>query len=181
MTEFVFDTDANSAIDVRGLPTYSGGGRAIRELKPIKGCGNAIVGEGAAGFDLYFAEALRLAKGRLIVYNAGIKAGVTSLFAYTYFARPIATTLVMPIRIERIQEGRFTSRATVTVPKIIGGFGVLNSFHVRIGKSFARKGKRVSVLTARCPAGKIHARAEANFVDGTRVRAQLVSDCVPRD
>jgi hypothetical protein len=182
LSEFVLDTDENSAIDVRGLPICSPGGRRIRELNPIRGCGNAIVGEGAAGFDIRFPELPPTpARGKMIVYNDGIKAGVTTLYAYTYFAQPITTTLVMPIRIERIREGRFASRMVVTVPKIANGIGSLTSFNARIGRSFVRRGKRVSLLTAKCPTGRIYARAEANFVDGTGIQSPLARNCIPRD
>jgi hypothetical protein len=182
MTELIFATDANSAIDARGLPTCSGGRRAIREPRPIKGCGKAIVGEGTVGFDFYIAEALPIpAKSKLILYNGGAEDGVTTLFAYTYFAQPFTTTLVMPIQIEAIQGGGFANRTTVTVPKVAGGSGSLTSFDLKIRKDFVRKGERVSVLTAKCPAGKLHARAEANFADGTSLRFPLVRACVPRD
>jgi rhamnose utilization protein RhaD (predicted bifunctional aldolase and dehydrogenase) len=117
----------------------------------------------------------------LIVYNGGIKASVTILYAYVFLAQPITTAVAMPIRIERIRKGRFASRAIVTVPKIANGAGSLTSFSARIGRSFARKGKRMSVLTAKCQGGKIHTRAEANFVDGTSIQSLLVRTCVPSD
>jgi hypothetical protein len=182
LTEFVFDTDKNSAINVRGLPTCSHSSRDIRELSPIKSCGNAIVGEGTTGFDIHFPEVPpTTVKGKLILYNDGIKAGVTTLFAFTYFTGPITIALKMQIRIEEIQEGRFTSRAIVTVPKIANGAVSLTSFSARIGRSFLRRGKRVSVLTAKCPDGKLYARAKAIFSDGTKIQSELVRDCVPRD
>jgi hypothetical protein len=182
LSEFVFDTDENSAIDVRGFPTCSGGHRDIREANPPKGCGDAIVGEGTASFDIHFPEEASIpAEGKLIVYNGGIEAGVTSLYAFTFLTAPITTAVTMPIRIEKIREGRFTNRAIVTVPKIANGAGSLTSFNARIERSFVRKGKRVSVLTAKCPDGRIYARAKANFVDGTSIQSPLVRSCVPSD
>jgi hypothetical protein len=182
LSELVFDTDANSAIDVRGLPTCSGGRRDIRESNPIQGCGDAIVGEGTASFNIHFPEQAPLpSEGKLIVYNGGVKAGVTTLYTFTYLTVPITTAVMMTIRIEEIQGGRFASRAIVTVPKVANGAGSLTSFDARLERSFVRRGKRVSVLTAKCPGGKIHTRAEADFVDGTSIQSPLVRDCVPGD
>lgn len=182
MREFVFDTDENSAIDVRGLPTCSGGHRDIREANPVNGCEDAIVGEGTASFDFHFPEEAPMpSEGKLIVYNGGVKAGVTTLYARAYLTVPITTAVVMTIRIEKIREGRFASRAILTVPNIANGAGSLTSFSAKIERSFIRKGTRVSLLTAKCPGGRLYARAKANFVDGTSVQSQLARDCVPSD
>lgn len=181
-TKFVFDTDTNSAIDVRGLPTCSGSSRQIRELNPIRGCDNAIVGEGTATFDIHFPDASpTTSRGKLILYNSGSKAGVTELFAHTYLTQPITFVLTTPIQIEEIDAGRFTSRATFTLPKIANGDASLTSFNARIGRNFVRRGKRVSVLTAKCPDGRLHSRAQAFFGDGTKVQSKLVRSCTPRD
>jgi len=182
LSEFVFDADENSAIDVRGLPTCSGGSRDIRGSDPRDVCGNTIVGEGTASFVVHFPDQPPVpAKSGLTIFNGGAKAGVTTLYAHAPLTLPTPTGVVMPIRIERIQEGRFASRATVEVPKIAGGAGSLTSFNATIGKDFVRNGKTVSVLTAKCPSGKIRTRAEAKFSDGTSIRSRLVRNCVPRD
>jgi hypothetical protein len=140
------------------------------------------VGEGTAAFDIRLPEAPPMpAKGKLIVYNGGAKAGVTTLHAFAYITVPITTTVVMTIRIERIRDGRFASRAIVTAPKIANGNGSLTSFSAMLARNFVREGKRVSVLTAKCPKGKIYSRAKAIFIDGTSIQSELVRNCVPRD
>jgi hypothetical protein len=180
MSELVLETDESIAIDVRGLPTCSPS--LVREPSPLRGCGNAIVGEGTAGFDFHFPEQPPIpAKVKLIIYNFGPEAGPATLYAYIYVARPITIALFVPIRIDGIQEGRFASRATVTVPKIANGAGSLTSIRMKIGKSFVRNGQRVSVLTAKCPNGKTPTRVKAKFFDGTIIRSRLVRDCVPSD
>lgn len=182
LSEFVFDTDGNSALDVRGFPTCSGGRRDIREPDPIKGCEDTLVGEGTASFDLRFPDSPPMpARAKSYVYNGGFKAGVTTLYASTYLTQPITARVVMTIQIAKIQEGRFASRAIVSVPKIANGAGSLTSFNVKIGKDFVRNGKKVSLLTAKCPSGRIHSRVEAKFFNGTNIRSRLVRNCVPRD
>jgi hypothetical protein len=184
LSEFVFDTDENSAIDVRGLATCSFLQYRSRSANPGLDCGNAIVGKGTVTLDLHFPEEAPIpVKGKLTIYNGGAKAGVTTLNAVGDITLSSTTTITtrMKIRIERIREGRFASRAIVTVPKIANGYGSLTSFNARLERSFVRKGRRVSLLTAKCPGGRIYARAEANFVDGTRIRSPLVRDCVPSD
>ncbi len=182
VSEFVFDNEESIAIDATGLPICSGGRRGSREPNPIKGCEDAIVGTGAASIDLRFPDLPPIPlRAKSYVYNGGTEAGVTTLYSATYFLIPAPTMLVMTIRTERIQEGRFASRTTITVPKIAGGSGSLTSFNVKIGRDLVRKGKRVSLLTAKCPSGRIHARAQANFVDGTSIRSRLARNCGPSD
>jgi hypothetical protein len=181
LSELVFDADRSSAIDVRGLPTCSSGHRDIREPGPIKGCTDTIVGAGMISFDIQFPEEAPIpTKAKLVIYNGGVKAGVTTLHARAFLVRPITTAVVMTIRIEEIRESRFASRTTVTVPKIANGAGSLTSFSVKLGRTFTRDGKRVSLLTAKCPTGRIYTRAGANFVDGRSIQSPLVRDCTPR-
>jgi hypothetical protein len=182
LREFVFDTDANSAINVRGLPICSHGSRDLRDPDSTNDCRDAIMGEGTARFDFHFPEVPPTrTEGKLTIYNGGVKAGVTTLRALAYITVPITTAVVMTIRIERIRDGRFASRAIVTVPKIANGNGSLTSFSAILARNFVREGKRVSVLTAKCPKGKIYSRAKAIFIDGTNIQSEFARNCVPRD
>lgn len=180
--EFVFDADENGAIDVQGLPTCSVLQYRSRSANAREKCADAIVGAGTAILDIHFPETTPIpVKAQLAVYNGGARAGVTTLHAFANITVPITTAVVMTIRIERIRDGRFASRAIVTVPKIANGNGSLTSFSAMLARNFVREGKRVSVLTAKCPDGKIYSRAKAIFIDGTSIQSEFVRNCVPRD
>jgi hypothetical protein len=49
-----------------------------------------------------------------------------------------------------------------------------------VDKKYTYKGKKVSVLTAKCTDGKLVARGEAFFSDGTKAKAGVVRTCTPK-
>ena len=55
--------------------------------------------------------------------------------------------------------------------------GSVTSFSLKIDKKFTYKGKKVSVLSAKCPDGKLQAHVTAKFVDGTRASADVIRTC----
>jgi hypothetical protein len=68
---------------------------------------------------------------------------------------PTAVAIIAKVKIRKIHNGHFGTEATVSIPKIAG------------------------VLTLKCPDGKILARADELFADGTHLEAKLVQPCIP--
>jgi hypothetical protein len=180
VSELAFDADENTAVDLSGFPTCSGGRRETRTANPLKGCTDAIVGAGTAVLDFHFPETSPMpVKAQLTIYNGGGKAGVTTLFARAYTTAPITTAVVIPIRLGKIKEARFGGGAVVVGPKTAGENISLTSFTARIGRSFLRNGKRVSILTAKCPNEEAFSRMEARLADGDRIQSPPLRTCVP--
>lgn len=180
ISELVFDADESTAVDLRGFPTCPGGRREIREANPLKGCAGAIVGTGTAVLDFHFPETSpMLIKAQLTIYNGGPKAGATTLFARAYTATPITTALTIPIQLGNVQKGRSGGGAIVAGPKTAGENISLTSFAARIGKSFLRNGKKVSILTGKCPNDQAFSRFEARLADGTHIQSPPLRTCVP--
>lgn len=66
---------------------------------------------------------------------------------------------------------------TVAIPMIVGGEGSVTGFQATIGKTWTYKGKKVSLLTAKCPSGGLFARGEFTFENGTRVSDEIAKAC----
>ncbi len=81
------------------------------------------------------------------------------------------------MKIKKIHNGRFGLKSVASVPKIAGGSGSVTFFALKIDKKFTYKGKKVSVLTAKCPDGKLQAHGTAVFSDGTRASAEVIRTC----
>ena len=149
MSEFTFDTDKNSAIDVRGLPTCPILQYRSRSAHPGLDCGDAIVGAGTVSLDIHFPEQAPIpVESKMTIFNGGVEAGVTTLRAFSlphgansHRAGDDDPNRKDPRRSVREPNDRH-------VPKIANGAGSLTSFSAKIGRSFARNGKRVSLLTA---------------------------------
>ena len=50
-----------------------------------------------------------------------------------------------------------------------------------MNRKFTYKGKKLSVLTLKCPDGKVQARGEAVFSDNTRAKAEVIRTCTPKN
>jgi deazaflavin-dependent oxidoreductase (nitroreductase family) len=61
---------------------------------------------------------------------------------------------VTTVKIKKINKGRYGLLATASIPKIAGAAGSVTSFSLVVDKKFTYKGKKVSVLSAKCPDGK---------------------------
>lgn len=182
LREFVLETDRNGGIDVKGYPTCRSGQLQSRDTNAAqKACGEAIIGRGKTKVEVAFPEQKPIpVSSKLLVFNGGVAGGTTTLFIHAYFNAPITGAIVTTVKIKKIHAGRYGIRSIATIPKIAGGAGSVTDFSLGIRKVFRRHGDKVSVLSARCTDGKLQARGEARFVDGTRAKAEVVRSCRPR-
>jgi hypothetical protein len=80
---------------------------------------------------------------------------------------PASTTYIVPIVIEPIHQGIYGYRTKATIPRIAGGYGVPISGHLKVGKKWIYKGKPYSYVNALCETGKLEAKGEFTFAEGT--------------
>lgn len=182
LREFVLEADRNSAIDVKGLPICRPRQREERSVSwEYEVCKDMIVGRGTMDVEVAFPEQQPLQiKSALTIFNGGVKQGVTTLFAYTYFKKPVSAAVVSRVEIKKIHKGRYGTKATISVPVIAGGSGSVTAFAATLFRRFSYKGKRASLVTLKCPDGKIQAQAEAIFSDGMHAHAQVLRACTPK-
>ena len=90
-------------------------------------------------------------------------------------------TFVVPIVIERINKGVYGYRTKTTIPKIADGAGIPVSGSLRIGRRWTHRGVRYSYLNARCETGRLQARGEFGFDDGTLLSGTFLRPCRVRE
>jgi hypothetical protein len=54
------------------------------------------------------------------------------------------------------------------------------SGHLEIGRRWTYKGGRYSYVNARCETGKLEAKGEFTFVEGTRLEGTFIKPCTVR-
>jgi len=179
LKEFLLETDKNGAVNVKGYPVCKSGQLQSQDTAHAKAiCKKAIIGEGKTNVEILFEESKPIpVKSDLIVFNGGVKGGVTTFFIHAYITVPVPAAIVTTVKIKKIHKGRYGLLAIGTIPKIAGGSGSVTSFKLTINKKFTYKGKKVSVLTAKCPDGKLQAHATAFFSDNTKAEADFVRPC----
>lgn len=182
LQELILENDKNGAIDVKGLPVCrprppeESGAEWVNEV-----CKNAIVGRGTMNVNVAFPEQSPISmRSALTIFNGGSKQGVTTLFAHAFLKNPVSAAVVSRVEIKRIHKGRFGTKATISFPVIAGGNGSVTAFDTTLYKRFSYQGKRASLVTLECPDGRIQARAEAIFSDGTNAGTQVLRPCIAK-
>ncbi|HEX3240536.1 MAG TPA: hypothetical protein VHR18_10435 [Solirubrobacterales bacterium] len=182
LKEFLLETDKNGAVDVKGYPVCTSGKLQAQTTDAARAiCPKAIVGSGKTTLEVLLNESRAVpVSSALTVFNGGFKGGTTTLYIHAYITVPIPSAIVTTVKIKKINKGRYGLLSTASVPVIAGGAGSVETFSLKIDKKFTYKGKRVSVLSAKCPDGKLQAHGTAVFRDGTRLSADFVRSCTSK-
>lgn len=171
LKEFILETDKNGTINTKGVPKCSAGKiQATDTTAAKKACGKALIGTGTTTAEVQFAESQPVqVNSQLLVFNGGTSGGKTTLYIHAYFSSPVSGAIVTTVKIKKIHKGPYGIESIATIPKIAGGAGSVTSFNLNITKK--------GVLLAKCPNGKLLARGEAKFDDGTTAKAGITRPC----
>lgn len=182
LSEVIVETDRNGAVNVKGLPVCKAGKLQSRDTAAArKACPKAIIGSGHTTVEVQLPEQKPIAvDSGLTVFNGGSSGGKTTFYIHAFFTAPVSGAIVTTVKIKKIHNGRYGLKSVATIPKIAGGSGSVKSFDLKIGKTYTYKGKKVSVLSAKCSDGKLQAHATSRFADGTRASAEIIRTCTPK-
>src|SRR4029077_18182538 len=179
LKEFQVETDKNGFVQTKGFPTCTSGKLQSQDTAHAKAiCKSAIIGEGKTEVEIAFPESKVVpVTSKLLVFNGGTSGGTTTFFIHAYITVPVPSAIVTTVKIKKIHNGRYGYLSTASVPKIAGGSGSVKSFALTINKKYNYKGQKLSILSAKCPDGKLQAHGTAVFADGTRASASIVRTC----
>lgn len=171
LKQVILETDKNGAINVKGIPVCKSGQLQSRDTRGAeKACNKAKIGTGQTKVQIQFPEQKPIpVKSKLLVFNGGKSGATTTLFIHAYITVPTPAAIVTTVKIKKVKNGRYGLKSVATIPKIAGGSGSVQAFNLNVGKK--------SVLTARCPDGKLQAKAAAKFADGTSMKATILRTC----
>lgn len=179
LDKFVLEFDKHGALDTTGLPHCTKGKLVATDVPTArKACKDAIVGEGFGTAVVKFPEQAPIKVGSPITLFNGPKKGPDdTIIAHAHLDYPGPTTFIVPIVIEKIHKGVYGYRVKAKIPKIAGGYGHPASGHVTIDRKWALKGKQHSYVNARCETGRLQARGEFLFQDGTFLTGTFFRPC----
>jgi hypothetical protein len=183
LKELTFLFDRHGAVDTTGLAVCTKAKLvATTVAKARADCPQAIVGEGSGTAIVKFPEQPPIkASSPITLFNGPSDHGDPTVLAHAYLSVPAPTTYIVPIVIETIHDGVYGYRTKATLPPIAGGAGVPISGHIKIGKKWTYKGKPHSYIAARCENGKLQAKGEFTFTDGTRLEGTFFKPCTVRE
>jgi hypothetical protein len=174
-----FDSDKDVVVGVKGLPTCRIGELQARETKRAEAaCGDAILGRGSATVEVAFPEQKPFdSTGPLLLFNGGERSGVIDLLVYTYVSVPAPTAVIATARLNRVDKGAFGLHTTVEVPRIAGGSGSIIAANISVRRVYTFEGRRRSVISGRCPDGRILGRGRFSYSDGSVLSGSLLRTC----
>lgn len=179
LKEVLLETDKNGSVQVKGFPTCKSSQLQSQDTKHAEEiCRPAIIGKGTTSVEIAFPESKVVpVSSKLLVFNGGEKGGVVTFYIHAYITVPVPAAIVTTVKIKKIHKGRYGLESIASIPKIAGGSGSVKSFSLKVGKQYSYKGQKLSILSAKCPDGKLQAHATAVFADGTRASTEFIRTC----
>lgn len=171
--------DKHGEVETRGLPVCTPGKLAATTVSQArKLCPGAIVGKGVGKAVVIFPEQPPIpASSPITLFNARPKHGNPVVLAHAHLTVPAPTTFVVPIEIQRVNAGRYGFKTVAKIPKIAGGSGIPLYARLKIGREWNYKGKRLSFANAGCPDGRLQAKGQFQFKDGTFLQGSVFKRC----
>lgn len=175
----IADFDRHGTVNAKGLATCRAGKLEARPTGAAKAaCRKAIVGGGKTTVRVAFPESGAFhSTGPLVLFNGGVRRGVTTMYIHAYVNVPVPTAIVTRVKIRKIREGRFGTRAIARIPVIAGGSGSVTRFAMKIKRTFQYRGKSQSYLLARCADRRFFAKGSVAFAGGPRLIGTVVRGC----
>jgi hypothetical protein len=177
-----FEYDRHGSLQTAGLPVCTGGKLEASTVPDARRrCPGSIVGKGSGSGVVVFPEQPPIpVSSPITIFNGPKKHGNHTVFAHFYTTVPAPTAFVIPIEIQRIHKGGYGYRTEAKIPPIAGGNGIPLSGHIKIGRRWTYRGKRHSYINARCANGRLQARGDFTFKDGTRLKGTFIKPCKVR-
>ena len=90
---------------------------------------------------------------------------------------PAPTTYVIPIEIQNVHHGRYGFKTVAHFPRIVNDYGSPISGHLTIGREWTYRGQKLSYANAHCADGRLQAKAQFSFEDGSFVEGTVFKPC----
>jgi hypothetical protein len=171
--------DKHGEVETRGLPVCTPGRLAATTVPQArKLCPGAIVGTGFGKAVVDFPEQPPIpASSAITLFNAKPKGRNPVVLAHAHLTVPAPSTFVVPIEIQRVNDGRYGFKTVAKIPKIAGGAGIPLYARLKVGREWKFKGKTLSYANAGCPDGRLQAKGQFQFKDGSFLQGSVFKRC----
>jgi hypothetical protein len=179
LKQIVLWFDKHGSVETRGLPVCTAGKLAATDTQQArKLCPGAIVGTGIGKAIVKFPEQPAIpVSSPITIFNGPEKNGNPTVLAHAHLSVPAPSTFIVPIEIQKVHDGRYGFKTVAEIPPIANGAGIPIYGRLTIGREWTYKGQRLSYVNASCPDGRLQAKGEFRFKDGTVLRGSLLKTC----
>ena len=179
LEQLILDFDRDGRLSTKGLPTCAPASiENIGVAAARRKCEGAIVGKGTVGAQVLIEGRWLRVTGALTLFNGPAAGHTATVVAH---AQPVSLPeeiYVVTIPIDRTK-GAFRYRATVEVPEIFNGTGVLANTKVKIARRYRSKGQERSYVSAQCSDGSLGVHGRLTFENGIVIDGTVEKYCVP--
>ncbi len=174
-----FEFDKHGSVETRGLPVCRAAQLTNTTVAQARQhCPKAIVGKGLGKAVVVFPGSRPIpARSPITLFNGPKKGANPTVVAHAYTTIPVPTTFIVPITIQKIHNGRYGYRTQADIPPIAGGYGVPTYGSLKVNRKWIYKGEKLSFVNARCADGRLQARGDFTFNDGTRLSGTFFRPC----
>lgn len=179
LRQLVLEFDKHGAVETRGLQKCTEQKLiATTTQRARAACPDAIVGKGFGTAVVELPEQRPIeASSALTLFNGPKLRGNPSVIGHAHLDYPAPTTYTIQIEIQKINNGRYGFKTVADFPKIANDYGSPLYGRLTIGKEWKYKGKTLSYANARCPDGRLQAKAAFSFKDGSFVQGTVFKPC----
>jgi len=182
LRRLVFEFDKHGEVETRGLQKCTMAKLVATSVKTArKLCSGAIVGSGGGTAVVELPEQRPIkASSPLTIFNGPVKNGNPTVLAHAHLDYPSPTTYVVLVEIQKINNGRYGFKTVADIPRIANDYGSPIAGHLTIGREWTYRGQRLSYANARCADGRLQAKVQLSFKDGSFVEGTVFKPCQVR-
>jgi hypothetical protein len=182
LEKLIFEFDKHGHVETRGLEVCTRARLiATTTAQARDKCRGAIVGKGVGTAEVNFPDQAPIpASSPLTLFNGPKKHGNPTVFGHAYLEVGGPTTFIVPVEIQKVNHGRYGFRTVAEIPRIVNGYGTPKYGRLKIGRTWNYKGKTLSFANARCADGRLQARGQFTFRDGTFLQGTVFRPCTVR-
>jgi hypothetical protein len=179
LRRLVLEFDKHGAVETRGLPKCTQAKLvATTTAAARRNCRGAIVGTGFGTALVELPEQRGIeASSALTLFNGPRVHGNPSVLGHAHLDYPAPTTYIVLIEIEKIHNGRYGFRTVADFPRIANDYGSPLYGRLKIGKEWKYRSKTLSFANAHCADGRLQAKAQFTFKDGSFVEGTVFKPC----
>jgi hypothetical protein len=182
LRRLVLEFDKHGAVETRGLQKCSMAKLVATTTQTArKLCSDAIVGKGFGTGVVELPEQGRIkVSSPLTLFNGPVKHGNPTVLGHAHIDYPGPTTYVILVEIQKVHHGRYGFKTVANFPKLVNGYGSPTSGRLTIGRTWKYKGQTLSYANAHCADGRLQAKAQFTFEDGSFVQGTVFKPCKVR-
>lgn len=177
LEEAVLEFDRDGRLLTRGLPTCDPAKIEQATVSQARRrCADAIVGTGHINAIVAVGIFSVKVRAPLTLFNGPRAGAAATVLAHVQPLSLLGETYVVSVPIER-ERGPYRYKATIDVPKLLGGAGALTEVDGTIDRLYRFHGVDRSYTSARCSDGTLAARGRFTFAGNVVIEGSIEKAC----